>query len=182
LLNFSKNQFMKLLKYSILLLFITACNAPQAVYDYDQQVNFDQYSTYAIFPDFQTGLSQLDDSRLTESLKAGMKEKGFSSSTSPQVYINVYTEKFEQDNRSRVGLGVGGGGGNVGVGVSGGIPIGQMNTYMKLTFDFIDVQRDVLVWQAVVESPFDLKAKPEKRQAKFDKIVSKALEGYPPNK
>ncbi|MGA8854181.1 MAG: DUF4136 domain-containing protein [Christiangramia sp.] len=173
---------MKLFKYSILILFVAACNAPQAVYDYDQQVNFDQYSTYALFPDFQTGLSQLDESRLKESLETGLKQKGLTSSGDPGIYVNVYTQQYEQDNRSRVGVGIGGGGGNVGVGVSGGVPVGQMDTYLKLTFDFIDVEKDVLVWQAVVESPFSFDADPKTRQERFDKIVAKALEGYPPKK
>ncbi len=173
---------MRLFKYSLLLILITACNAPRAVYDYDKEVDFTQYSTYALFPDLRTGLSQLDDARLIESLDNKMKEKGFSISEEPGIYVNMYTEKFEQDNRSRLGIGVGGGGGNVGVGVSGGVPIGQMDTFIKLTFDFIDVKRDDLVWQAIVESPFNMNASPEKRQQQFDKIVEKALENYPPNK
>lgn len=173
---------MRLLKFTFLLLFITACNSPQAVYDYDQQVNFSKYSSYALFPDFQSGLSQLDEARLVESLHNKMQEKGFSKSESPGIYLNVYTESFEQDNRSRVGIGIGGGGGNVGVGVSGGVPVGQMDNYLKLTFDFIDVEKDVLVWQAIVESPFNINASPEKRQESFNRIVEKALEGYPPSK
>ena len=173
---------MRLLRYTFLLLFIAACNSPRAVYDYDQQVNFSKYSSYALFPNFQSGLSQLDEARLVESLHNKMQEKGFSKSENPGIYLNVYTESFEQDNRSRVGIGIGGGGGNVGVGVSGGVPVGQMDTYLKLTFDFIDVEKDVLVWQAIVESPFDINASPEKRQDRFDKIVEKALAGYPPSK
>ena len=173
---------MRLLKYSFILLFLAGCNAPQAVYDYDQQVNFDKYSTYALFPEFQSGLSQLDEGRLIESLKEKMRAKGFSESEDPGIYVNVYTERFEQDNRSRVGVGIGGGGGNVGVGVSGGIPVGQMDTYLKLTFDFIDVEKDALVWQAVVESSFNINADPEERRERFDKIIEKALEGYPPKK
>lgn len=173
---------MRLIKYSFLLLFIAACNSPRAVYDYDQQVNFDQYQTYAIYPDLQTGLSQLDESRLLESLNRKLQEKGFTKSDEAGIYVNVYSKRFEQDNRSRVGVGVGGGGGNVGVGVSGGIPLGQMDTYFELTFDFIDVKNDALIWQAVVETPFDLNDEPQKRQERFDRIVSKALEGYPPKK
>ncbi|TBW27413.1 DUF4136 domain-containing protein [Gramella sp. KN1008] len=173
---------MRLLKYSFFLLFLAACNTPQAVYDYDQQVNFSNYSTYALFPEFQSGLSQLDESRLIQSLNNKMQAKGFSKADDAGIYVNVYTERFEQDNRSRVGVGIGGGGGNVGVGVSGGIPVGQMDTYLKLTFDFIDVEKDALVWQAVVESPFNINAAPEQRQERFDKIVEKALAGYPPKK
>ncbi len=167
-------------KYFLLLLFILGCNSPQVFYDYDQSVSFSEYSSYAFFPDFRTGLSQLDEKRLIESLDKGLKDKGLVVSDSPDLYINVYTERFEQDNRSRVGIGLGGGGGNVGVGVSGGIPVGQMDTFLRLTFDFIDVKKDNLVWQAVVEAPFDINASPESRQQRFDKIVNKALDGYPP--
>ncbi|TRO65715.1 DUF4136 domain-containing protein [Christiangramia sabulilitoris] len=171
---------MKFSRYLILFIFITACNSPRAVYDYDQNVNFEQYSTYAIFPELQTGLSQLDESRLLESVRSGFQQKGLESTDQPGLFLNLYTERFEQDNRNRLGVGIGGGGGNVGVGVSGGVPIGQMDTYIRLTFDLIDVKNDKLVWQAIVEGPFDLNAKPEQRKMFFDKIVAKALEKYPP--
>ena len=115
-------------------------------------------------------------------INSKMQEKGFSRSETAGLQVNVYTQEYERDNRSRVGLGLGGGGGNVGVGASGGIPIGKMDTYMELTFDFVDIEKDALVWQAVVESSFDVKADPEKRQKIFDRIVEKALEGYPPKK
>ncbi|MFV8224969.1 DUF4136 domain-containing protein [Christiangramia aquimixticola] len=173
---------MRLFKISILLLLITACNSPRAVIDYDQNVEFQQYSTYSVYPELQTGLSQLNQSRLLNSLNSQMINKGFSKTEEPDIYVNVYSTSFERDNRSRVGLGIGGGGGNVGVGVSGGIPVGQMDTYLKLTFDFIDVEKDVLVWQAIVESPFNLKSSPENRQQQLDKIVRKALDNYPPGK
>ncbi|MEE2771356.1 MAG: DUF4136 domain-containing protein [Bacteroidota bacterium] len=173
---------MKLSKYFTLLLVFAACNTPYAVYDYDQKANFQQYQNYGLFPDFRSGLSQLDESRLLNSLQSAMEQKGFAKGENPSLYVNVYTEEFQQDNRSRVGVGLGGGGGNVGVGGSVGIPLGQMDTYLKLTFDFIDVKNDNLVWQAVVESPFNYDASPEKRQAQFDKIVAKPLEGYPPKK
>ncbi|APG61135.1 DUF4136 domain-containing protein [Christiangramia salexigens] len=174
---------MKRFKLGILLLFIISCNTPKAAFDYDNQVDFKTFSSYALFPDFQSGLSQLDQARLIESLDFYLKEEGFeNSSETPDIYVNVYTEKFEQDNRSRIGVGLGGGGGNVGVGVSGGIPVGQMDTYLKLTFDFISVKDDELVWQAIVESPFNLNASPQERKDRFDKIVKKALEGYPPKK
>ncbi|AVR44176.1 DUF4136 domain-containing protein [Christiangramia fulva] len=173
---------MKLFKFLGILFLLSSCNAPQAVYDYDQQVNFQKYKTYALFPDFKTGLSQLDEQRLIRSIDEKMQAKGFTRAGDPGIYVNVYTQTFQEDNRSRVGIGVGGGGGNVGVGVSGGIPLGPMDTILKLTFDFIDVEKDNLVWQAVIESPFDFNASPEKRQSRFDKIVETALEGYPPKK
>ena len=98
------------------------------------------------------------------------------------MYVNVYTEEYQEQNRNNVGIGIGGGGGNLGVGVSGGIPLGGPRTYLKLNFDFIDVQDDSLIWQAVVESKFDTDAGPEKRLERFEGIVKIALDAYPPKK
>ncbi|GHA40841.1 hypothetical protein GCM10007103_22720 [Salinimicrobium marinum] len=145
-------------------------------------MNFDNYVTYSLYPEFHSGLSQLDERRLVSGLESTLQEKGFSSSQMPDLYVNVYTEEFQEQSRNNIGIGVGGGGGNLGVGVSGGIPLGGPKTFLKLTFDFIDVQDDSLIWQAVVESKFDPDASPEKRQARFERIVKKALEGYPPKK
>lgn len=173
---------MKISRILLICLVFTSCNSPRAVYDYDRQANFNKYSSYALFPDFKTGLSQLDEGRLIESLDKVMKTEGFSSSDKPDIYVNVYTEEFMQNSGNRLGVGVGGSGRNVGVGVSGGIPLGGPDTYLRLTFDFIDVKDDSLVWQAVVESQFNKGASPEERAAAFDVIVKKALEGYPPKK
>ena len=173
---------MKFLKFLFLFLIFTSCNAPRAVYDYDQQVNFDKYTTYSLYPEFRSELSQLDERRLISSLETALQNKNFSASNAPDLYVNVYSEEFQEQNRKSLGIGVGGGGGNMGVGVSGGIPLGGPATYLELTFDFIDVEDDSLVWQAVVQSKFDPDASPEERQERFEKIVEKALKGYPPEK
>ena len=173
---------MKIFKYLFLLIFIASCNAPQAVYDYDEQANFSTYRSYGIYPDLRTGLSQLDERRLIESIDRAMRSKQLSASEDPDLLLNIYSEEFRKESDSRLGIGVGGTGRNVGVGVSGGIPIGGTETYLRLTFDLIDANTNALVWQAVVESMFDLDASPEMRQQKFDAIVEKALKGYPPKR
>jgi hypothetical protein len=173
---------MKILRFLFLLLLVSSCNTPRAVYDYDPQVNFESYSTYSLYPEFHSGLSQLDERRLFASLENELQRKGFSAAEMPDMYVNVYTEEYQEKNRNNVGIGIGGGGGNLGVGVSGGIPLGGPKTFLKLTFDFIDVQDDSLIWQAVVQNKFDPNANPEERQERFEKIVKKALEGYPPKK
>lgn len=172
---------MKTIRFILVCLLFVSCNAPKVVYDFDESQTFDTYNTYAFFPDFKTGLSQLNEDRLVNSLENALQEKGLSYSASPDIYINVYTEEFQEDSRNSVGVGVGGGGGNMGVGVSGGFPIGGPENYIRITIDFIDVEEDALVWQAIVDSKFKRNAKPEARQAQLDKIVNKALAGYPPN-
>jgi hypothetical protein len=173
---------MKSLPLIPLFLFFFSCNAPQALYDYDEQAEFATYKTYSIYPDLLTGLSQLDERRLIATLEDQLQQEGLSPSEDPDLYINMYSEEFRQQSDSRLGVGVGGTGRNVGIGVSGGIPLGGAETYLRLTFDIIAAKTDALVWQAVVESAFDLDANPSARQKRFEQIVQKALAGYPPKK
>lgn len=173
---------MKLLKILSVFLILGSCTAPQAVYDYDQQVNFYRYTTYSIYPELRTGLNQLDEGRLIESVEKVMRLKNLSEADKPELYLNIYSEEYLEQSDSRLGIGLGGGNRNVGVGVSGGIPLGGPETYLRLTFDLIDAGKDALVWQAVVESSFDLDADPVDRQRRFDEIVEKAFKGYPPKK
>ena len=173
---------MKISKFLFFTLLITACGGPQAVYDYDEQASFSDYSTIAIYPEIRTGLSQLDEKRLLNSVENVLRERNFAGGQNPDLYLNIYTEEYQEQSGSSLGVGVGGTGRNVGVGVSGGIPIGGPQTYLRLTFDLINVESDVLLWQAVVDSKFDFNATPEERQRKFDQIVRKALEAYPPKK
>ncbi len=183
MLNFSKNRLMKNFKYIILLVILSACNSPRAVYDYDQKVNFKEFKTYKIYPELNSNLSQLDEQRLQSIFISEMSKVGFTNTSySPDVYLNYYTSKYETPSESNIGIGVGGTGRNVGVGVSGGIPIGGPNTHFRITIDLIRVKNDALIWQAVVDSPFDVNSAPEKREDQLRIIVGKALEGYPPKK
>lgn len=174
---------MKILKYIFLLIVLSACNSPRVVYDYDQGVEFSEFKTYQIYPDLKSNLSQLDEQRIEAVFISEMSKVGLTSSTeSPDLYLNYYASKYETPSESNIGIGVGGTGRNVGVGISGGIPIGGPDAHLRITIDFINVKNDALVWQAIVESQFDLNNTPEKREEHLRNIVEKALAGFPPNK
>lgn len=171
---------MKYFKYILVLAIFASCNAPTAVFDYDQNASFNTINTYKIYPDLDSGLSQLDEQRLFSILETEMASEGFSFSEDPDIYINFYASKYETARGNTIGVGVGGGGGNVGVGVSGGFPIGGPTTYLRLTLDLIDAKNDSLIWQAVVEGKFDKNATPKNRETQLRIMVLKALNGYPP--
>ena len=173
---------MNKLKYLLLILILAACNTPRATYDYDQNVQFSTLNTYKIYPDLRSNLSQLDEQRLLSVLDSELNKIGFSTSESPDIYLNFYSSSYEEPSRNNIGIGVGGTGRNVGVGVSGGIPLGVSSSYLRLTFDFINVQTDALIWQAIVDSPFNINGSPSERENQLRAMVQKALEGYPPNK
>ncbi|WBL26163.1 DUF4136 domain-containing protein [Zunongwangia sp. HGR-M22] len=162
---------------------LVSCNTPRTTFDYDAQTNFDNYKTYQLFPDFKTDMSQLDEKRIINSIDHFTRQGGLAlAEENPNLYINVYTEKFQEQSNNTLGVGVGSGGGNVGVGVSGGIPLGGPKDYVRFIIDFIDVEKDALVWKAEVEVKFNYNANPDQRQALFDKVFAKALAAYPPKK
>ena len=173
---------MKILKYFFLLLIITSCNTPRAVYDYDNSINFQNKSTYSIYPELVTNLNQLDEQRLISILSEELKDENLVEAANPDIHVNFYASEFQTASRNTLGVGVGGGGGNVGVGVSGGIPIGGPENFLRLTIDFIDAQNDSLIWRAVVEAKLDKNTTPEKREARLRAMVEEALDGYPPKK
>ncbi len=171
---------MRLSKIALFCLILVSCGGPKAAYDYNEQIDYTSYSSIALYPEIITGLSPLDEKRLLKSVESELIERGLTPSGTPDLYLNIYTEQYQEPSRTNLGVGIGGTGRNVGVGVSGGIPIGGPETFLRLTFDLVDVKSDDLVWQAVVDSKFDPTASPEQRQKKFNKIVEKAFEGYPP--
>jgi hypothetical protein len=172
---------MKLLSILALSIFLISCGATVAV-DYDKQIDFSKYNSYNYFPTIDSGLNQLDDSRIMQITDSLLQQRGFVKSEAPQIYINFYARESVSRSRNTIGIGVGGGGGNVGVGVSGGIPIGGNVLNQRLTIDFIDVEKDDLVWQAVAEGEMKERATPQKKEAYYNSIIQKILSKYPPKK
>lgn len=171
-----KNAILPLLT----LLVFTSCNTPKVVYDYDDQLDFNQFRSYSLYPEMESGLSMLDEKRLLEAVDAVMREKGMLQSSSADLYLNIFTQEYEERNRNNLGVGISGGSRGLGVGISGGIPVGGPDRYMVIYFDLIDVKQDQLVWQAEVSRKFNPNASPEKRRQWFEKVVEKAFSRYPP--
>lgn len=163
-------------------LMMMSCAPIYVNYDYETGADFSKYKTYQLFPELQTGLSELDEKRLINALDGHLQNRGYTISDTPDFYINITSAEFHADRQSTVGVGVGGGGRNVGGGISVGIPIGTTNVTRELVFDLIDGQKDLLFWQAVSESGFSENASPEKREERMRAIVAKVFSKFPPEK
>ncbi|WP_242133354.1 DUF4136 domain-containing protein [Aestuariivivens marinum] len=171
---------MNILRFLVLLLCVVSCAPIYVNYDFEKDTNFSQYKTYNYYSDMQTGLSELDTKRLLDALDLHMKAHGFSLSETPDFFIDIKSNEFQQAQRSTVGVGLGGGGRNVGGGISIGLPVGQANINRQITFDFVDEKNGKgLFWQAVSESSFNPNATAEKREVHLNNIVKKVLSKYP---
>ncbi|WP_420572306.1 DUF4136 domain-containing protein [Kordia sp.] len=169
---------MKYLGTLLLLILFVGCTAPRVVYDYDRNTSFETYKTYNFYPDIKTGLSDLDNKRLFRQADSILQSRGFVRTATPDFYINIEASAFQPDQNGGVGVGVGGGGRNVGGGISIGLPVGSKHN-QQLVFDFVDVRKDELYWQAIAEGYYKEKATPEEREAYFRMIILKILKGYP---
>jgi hypothetical protein len=128
----------------------------------------------------KTGLSELDTKRLLDAVDEKMTSKGFSLADTPDFFIDIKSKEYRGVQRQTVGVGVGGGGRNVGGGISIGLPIGQAHVNRQITIDFVDENKKQLFWQAVIESSFNPKETPERREEKLNAIVEKVMTAYPP--
>lgn len=176
-----KKNAMKLLTIFAVTVLLVSCGATVAV-DYNEQTDFSKYNTYNYFPTIDSGLSELDNGRIMQITDSLLQQRGFVKSETPQLFINFYARERVSRSRNTIGIGIGGGGGNVGVGVSGGIPIGGNVLNQQLTMDFIDAEKDELVWQAVAEGEMKERATPQQKEAYYVSVLQKILKNYPPKK
>lgn len=171
---------MKNLSLIILFFLIVSCAPIRVNFDYEKAADFSKYKTYNYYSNLNSGLSELDTKRLINALDEELRTKGLSISETPDFYIDIKSNTYQEVQNSSVGVGVGGTGGNVGGGISVGIPIGQSNYNRVIQFDFVDENGQGLFWQALSESSFSPNSAPEKREALLKAIVTKVLEGFPP--
>ncbi len=165
-----------------IVLIITSCAPVHVNYDYDTATNFSNYKTYNYYKEMTTGLNDLDTKRLIDAINGELQLKGLILSENPDFLINIQSSEFHEAQRSNVGVGLGGGGRNIGGGVSIGIPMGQNQMNRQIVIEFVDENKTGLFWEAKSESSFNPNASPEKREAQFQKIVSKIFTQYPPTK
>lgn len=172
---------MKRIFFALVLAFMLNSCGSAPVFDYDSEVNFTAYKTYAYYPDIQSGLSELDNKRVKSVLDSLIRSKNIRANQNPDLLVNFYASE-QLLNANTIGVGVGSGGGNVGVGVSGGIPIGGKKVEQIFTLDFISKERDALVWQGVITVSFPDNISPRKKRFHYIKTLSKLLKGFPPKK
>ena len=160
---------------------LVSCGSTFVDYDYDNNVDFSKYKTYAYDYERITGFSEFDEKRFTKSIDSIMESKGLRFSETPDMLIGASSSEYETQSRNTLGVGLGSGGGNVGVGVSGGIPIGGREIHRELTVTLYDEEKNTTIWEAISESDLKLKATPDQKNAYFDKLTAKIFKKFPSN-
>ncbi len=176
---------MKIIKFLpvLLLVILTSCSSVKVYDDYDKNVDFTQFKTYA----FQKSgidkveISDLDKKRILRAIDEQMTLKGFTKSETPDLLVNIFTKEREQVdvNQFNAGWGYGWGygwnpylwGGNTSV-----------SSYVEgtLFIDLIDAKKKELIWQG--QGVGVLTQNMDKKEELIKEFVTKILAQYPPDK
>lgn len=172
---------MKRLKYLFLVL-IVACSSPKIMYDYDAELNFNNYKTFNFFEDVGEGMNKFDVNRITYEIEEALKKQGFKKSDTPNFYVNALSKVTRQVLRNTIGVGVGGGNRGFGYGISGGIPIGARKMNQQITIDFVSAKNNELIWQGIADSEIRENLTPKERDEYYHHLIQKIIKGFPPKK
>jgi len=169
--------------FPLLLLFLVAsCASVRVNSDYDKNVDFTQYKTYAFFKNGidKVGISDLDKKRILRSIDEEMAAKGLTKSETPDLLVNINTKSEKNVNVNQFYAGYGYGWG------LGWSPYWGNNTSIStstegiLTIDLIDAKKKELIWQG--EGCGTLTQDTHKKDENIKEFVSRILAQYPPVK
>jgi len=167
----------------LLLLVLASCSSIRVYSDYDKQVDFSPYKTYAFHKNGidKAELSDLDKKRILRAIDETMSTKGFTKSDNPDLLISFFTKEREEVNVNQFNAGWGyGWGWGWNPFLWGGNTMVTRNTEGSLYIDIIDAKKKELIWQGEGEGV--LTKDRDKKEALIQEFVSKILEQYPPQK
>ena len=174
----------KLVPIFLLLMLLASCDRVSVYSDYDKNVDFAPYKTYAYFkPGIdKVEISDLDKRRILHAIDDQMQAKGFTKSENPDLLINIFTKSREQlsVNQFSAGWGYGWGYGWNPYMMYGGTTTVSSSTEGTLFIDLIDAKKKEMIWQG--EGVGTLTKNVDKKDAKITEFVSKILAQYPPVK
>lgn len=165
----------------LLVLVMTSCNSVKVAADYDKEVNFGQYQTYAFFkPGIdKADISDLDKKRILRAIDAEMQQKGFTKSDNPDMLVSIFTKTRENINIYNSPYGYGYGWGWSPYYWNTGYNTVNSTTEGTLYIDLVDASKKELVWQGMGTAA--LASKVDQKQGKINEIVGEILKKYPPS-
>jgi hypothetical protein len=170
---------LKILPLLVLAILVASCSSVSVAVDYDKEANFETYKTFAFYkPGIdKVEISDLDKRRILRAIDRELTQKGMVVSENPDVLINIFTEEQEQVNIYQNNFGWGWG---PAWGWGWGMPMSSVNRSVEgsLFIDFIDKNKDQLVWQGLGEGILSLDM--DKKEEKINEIVTEILKKYPP--
>lgn len=160
---------------------LASCSSVRVAADYDKNVEFSQYKTFAFYkPGIDKAeISDLDKRRILRAIESELLKKGFTKSENPDMLVSMFTKAREQVNVYNNGYGP--------YGYGWGWSPYYWNSYNTsvststegtLYVDFIDANKKEMIWQGMGTGY--LSQKMSKKEERINEFVAKILEKYPP--
>ncbi|WP_027881129.1 DUF4136 domain-containing protein [Mesoflavibacter zeaxanthinifaciens] len=172
----------KLLPIALIAMVITSCSSVRVAADYDRQVDFSQYKTFAFFKSGidKAEISDLDKKRILRAIEAELLAKGYTKSENPDMLVSIFTKSNQRVDVYNNSWGFGAWGwGAPGWGWGWNMqPNVSTRTQGVLFVDLIDAKKKELVWQG--QGTGYLSSNMEKKEQRIKEFVAKIMEKYPP--
>lgn len=181
---------MKKITLLTVLFIFTACSSIKTNYDYDKEIDFTKFKTYAFSQQsMELQLDQLNKDRLLNAIKSELNTKGLTESANPDVIIDIHIKGQQYQTATATTTGFGGYGGYYryrGYGYGSGFTTTQVSydnyTEGTLMIAMIDKNTNKLVWQGTGVKTIDENASAQKREENIKYGVSQIMANYPPKK
>ena len=176
-------KFINLLSVVAIAVLLTSCVSVRVAADYDTNVDFSEYKTFAFYkPGIDKAeISDLDKRRILRAVESEMIAKGFTKSEDPDLLVSIFTKSRERVNVFNNGWGWGPGWGwGWNPWFWGGYGMNSVSTSTEgtLFIDLIDAERKELVWQG--SGSGYLTQKVEKKEERIREFVREIMGVYPP--
>ena len=174
-------SFINKLFLIIIALGFVSCATIDVATDYDREVDFNQYKSYAFYkPGIDKAeISDLDKKRILRAIDFELSKKGMNKSESPDLLVSIFTKTKEEVNVYQNNFGYGYGWSPYYWG-----SVGRTSSYTTtkgtLFIDLIDASRNELVWQGLGTGV--LSQNMDKKEEKIKEIVREILNKFPPQK
>ena len=160
---------------------LTSCSSVKVVSDYDTKVDFSTYKTFAFYKKGidKASVSDLDKKRIMRAIENELNKKGLVKSTNPDILVSIFTKSREKVNVTDNNLGYGFGWGyNPWFFGSTNLNINQY-TEGTLFIDFIDKNKNELVWQGIGSGAMKM-TNIDKKEERISEFVYEIISTYPP--
>jgi len=170
-----------------LLIVINGCDDLKVTTDYDKKVDFTKYKTFAIDTFRQSqSVSQLNQRRIIDAVKASMTSKGFTESSNPDLLVHISAILKDQTSVSS-NTDIYGYGGLYRPYVWGGGMVTGYTTYDvyhykngSLIINIADASNKNLIWEGIGNQEIDGQIKDIDSAVPY--AVNKIMAGFPPGK
>lgn len=165
----------------------TSCNSIKVTTDYDANVDFRKFKTFAFFKPGvdKAEISDLDKKRILRALENELVAQGFTKSENPDMLVSFFTKSRERVNvnQNNIGFGWGWGWGWNPWMMNGGMNNVNVSQFTEGTLfvDFIDKEKKELIWQGIGTGALRI----EDRAKKVERIhlfVKEIVSRFPPKK